>query len=180
MHQILTKTLVLAICLLHVNGELCGQPPVCHCISDMGILACINSTIQTFPTFSQEEKADIILVDIAYTKIPWLPVFNQSEWPLLKIVDLRTNDMLDCENRTQLVAEDVTLVDDCPLPPPVIPDQPITAVQQEDHMSLILSSAILTPSVLIILAVRIYLDIKRRHLYQCAPETDMGIKEDRV
>ena len=87
--------------------------------------------------------------------------------------------MLDCDNRTQFVAEDVTLVDDCPLPP-VIPNHPITAMQQEDHMSLILSSAILTPSVLIILAIRIYLDIKRRHLYLRALETDVGIKEDCV
>ena len=110
--------LLLLLFLLLKEGcaeHLCAQPPVCHCNFDMGLLACVDSTIQILPNFTQTEKSNTVHMDIANTQLKELPVFQVQDWPLLKIVDLRSNPLLNiCSHlKTLFPFPDLTLITDC-------------------------------------------------------------------
>ena len=97
-------------------GQLCGQPPLCYCNTEMGLLACMDTTTETLPDFSDYEKANTVHLDIANTHLKTLPIFNTYEWPYLKIIDLRSNIHLRICNHLEdiLPIQDLTLLIDCP------------------------------------------------------------------
>ena len=145
------------------HGFLCGEPPLCHCILDMGILTCMDSTIEYFPTFNESEKSDIALIDIANTLISTLPVFERNDWPLLQMLDIRHNNRMDIcgEFLMELVPKDIALLTDCTNVHNTS-TTPLYGVGHEDQLTIILSSVIATPLISFIAAFRIYLIILRR------------------
>jgi len=151
------------------RGDWCGEPiPICHCNTDLGVLACLNTSIHQMPSFTQKEKNEVILLDIAYTNLTNIPVFNQTEWPLLQVVDLRGNARLHiCHNVSDYFAGHVTLILDCGEPslPTVHEEFDKTGRQLE----VLLGSAALTPLVLVLLIVRMCMYRGRSHYGMVTP-----------
>ena len=104
----------------------CGEPAWCQCDVDMGLTACLNHTMATFPTFSRFERHNTIHLDVANTQLVSIPVFNSANWPLLSIVDLRSNTQLDiCAELDSLFQlKDLTLLTDCQEPENTTHSQP--------------------------------------------------------
>ena len=106
--------LVILITLMQgYKGSLCGQPQLCHC--NMGLLACLNNTLETLPDFTDYEKTNTMHLDIANTQMKTLPRFGVDEWPHLKMVDIRSNTDFDiCHLLKQIFPQDdLTLLSDC-------------------------------------------------------------------
>lgn len=96
-------------------GSKCGQPPLCHCNPDIGLLACLDRTLKTWPNFTRFEKISTVHLDISNTQLITLPPFNIRDWPRLKIVDIRSNPQLDICHKLKSVFTlfDLTLHTDC-------------------------------------------------------------------
>ena len=108
--------LIILLLLPGVTGSLCGDPRVCYCNTEMGLLACLNVPLEKLPVFTDFEKATTVHLDIAETRLTTLPDFPISEWPLLRIVDLRDNPELDIceEGESRFPQKGLTLLTDCP------------------------------------------------------------------
>ena len=160
-------------------GQICGIPPLCYCNTEIGILACLNETLETLPTFSTYEKANTVHLDIANTYLKTLPYFNVNEWPHLKVVDLRSNIHLRiCKHLDEIFPfQDITLITDCTLntisfdTTETVTNNPDTTITTPDtkHSEHIYSSISLgihcMEIVIFIVYYAIYRNLRRRHSY---------------
>lgn len=96
-------------------ASLCGDPPECQCNLETGFTSCLNLP-EIFPIFNTTERLNVAHLEIANTQLNELPTFNDTYWPMLRVVVIHSNPRLNICPRpdTLFQLSNLTLLTDCP------------------------------------------------------------------
>ena len=122
----------IVVALLMISGVYCypcGDPPVCSCKENLGLVVCKG--IEKFPKFNRSEVWNIDMLDIVNTSLHKLPKLD--DWTNLAMLSARGNPYLEC---SELLYEGYSFYvnSDCP-----IMSKPLVEVKEEINWPYFLS-----------------------------------------
>ena len=91
------KVLLIVVSIGGIYGKFCGEPPICECYENLGLVTCKG--IDVFPKFNRSEIWNIDMLDIKNTSLTKLP--DLKDWTNLAMLTSVKNPFLDCEQLMQ-------------------------------------------------------------------------------
>lgn len=91
---------------------LCGNPPVCQCLQEIGLMDCSNRDLSHLPTFRMMNQIGVKTLLLNQNSFKHIPFFNKRWWKSLEEVKMMDNPICD-QNSPVKIGNVVVELDQC-------------------------------------------------------------------